>query len=218
MRRLQVRKPDYIFLLGEMIDGPNRRGSGKETVTRNLNEQGACSLSLLRMIPRKSTTKILGLLGSGYHDEQYFNVNQGIVESLGGQFKGATTIVTINGHSMRLHHGSTAAYIYIEMIMGRRRMFAQEQIARGKLPPFEAIICGHSHRSLYIRTSWRDGKKFHVVLCPGWEGQTEFMAMKDPDKMIPEVGAVIATITKDRLDFEELLYPTPLGFSEPVKL
>ena len=145
-------------------------------------------------------------------------MNEQICTELGGKLYGTTGIFTFNGHSFRIYHGSTTAYIYLELVMGRRRTFAQEAIARKKLPEIEGIICGHSHRWLHMRTMWRDGKDFHIVLCPGWEGQTDFMVMKDPDKMIPEIGAVLGRFTRNNVDFQCIRYPTPLGISAPVKV
>lgn len=169
------------------------------------------------MIPRKTRTRVLGLVGSGDCDQQYVEHNQKICAALGGEFFGTTGIFTFSGHRFRIYHGSTTAYIYLELVMGRRRSFAQEAIARKTLPEIEGIICGHSHRWLHMRTMWRDGNDFHVVLCPGWEGQTDFMIMKDPDKMIPEIGAVVGRFTKDTVDFQCIRYPTPLGLAEPVR-
>lgn len=207
-------RPDLIFLLGDIINGSGRRD---HSVTSELNEQSNCAISILRMIPRKERTRVLGLVGYSNYDEQYLRMNQRICEQLKGRFLGTTGIFTIADHSFRIYHGSTTAYIYLELVMGRRRSFAQEAIARKKLPEIEGIICGHSHRWLHTRTMWRDGKDFHVVLCPGWEGQTDFMIMKDPDKMIPEIGAVVGRFTRELVDFECIRYPTPLGISEPVR-
>ena len=170
------------------------------------------------MLPRKTKTQVFALVESGSHDQQYLMLNQNICAALGGKFYGTTGIFTFAGHSFRIYHGSTTAYIYLELVMGRRRTFAQEAIARRKLPEIEGIICGHSHRWLHMRTMWRDSKDFHIVLCPGWEGQTDFMVMKDPDKMIPEIGAVVGRFGHDLVDFQCIRYPTPLGISRPVKV
>ena len=157
------------------------------------------------------------MVESGYHDEQYLRMNQKICAGLGGRLYGTTGIFTFANHAFRIYHGSTTAYIYLELVMGRRRTFAQEAIARKKLPEIEGIICGHSHRWLHMRTMWRDGRDFHIVLCPGWEGQTDFMMMRDPDKMIPEIGAVVGRFGRDLVDFQCIRYPTPLGISRQVK-
>jgi hypothetical protein len=210
-------RPDLIFLLGDIIDGAQGRAHRNQAPNEALNEQYVCALAILRMIPRKEHTSILGLTGSNINDRQYLELNQKICTALGGHFYGMTGIFAFAGHSFRIYHGSTTAYIYLELVMGRRRTFAQEAIARKKLPEIEGIICGHSHRWLHMRTMWRDGKDFHVVLCPGWEGQTDFMLMKDPDKMIPEIGAVIGRFTRECVDFQCLRYPTPLGISSPIR-
>lgn len=212
--RLTNLRPDVVFLLGDIIDSPSRRW--KHSITNDLTEQSDCALSLLRMIPRKKRSSLLGLIGSNNFDQQYLECNQKLCSTLGGKFFGTTGIFNFSGHSFRAYHGSTTAYIYLELVMGRRRTFAQEAIARKKLPEIEGIICGHSHRWLHMRTMWRDGKDFHVVLCPGWEGQTDFMIMRDPDKMIPEIGAVVGRFTRDTVDFHCIRYPTPLGVSKPV--
>jgi UDP-2,3-diacylglucosamine pyrophosphatase LpxH len=213
-QRLNKIRPDLIFLLGDIINGSSRR---VHSITNNLNEQSECARSILLMIPRKKRTRVLGLVGNNNYDEQYLALNQKICSDLGGTFLGTTAIYTFMHHNFRIYHGSTTAYIYLELVMGRRRTFAQEAIARKKLPEIEGIICGHSHRWLHMQTMWHDGKDFHVVLCPGWEGQTDFMIMKDPDKMIPEIGAVLGRFTRGHVDFECIRYPTPLGISTPVR-
>jgi len=209
-------KPDLIFLLGDIIDGIQGRRRSR-TALAELRDQTSCAISILRMLPRGTHTRTIGLLDSRMRDAPYLEANESLYRELGGRLYGTTGIFTIAGHSFRIYHGSTTAYIYLEIVMGRRRTFAQEAIARKKLPEIEGIICGHSHRWLHMRTMWRDGKDFHIVLCPGWEGQTDFQVMKDPDKMIPEIGAVIGRFGPDLVDFRCLRYPTPLGVSEPVK-
>src|SRR3989304_1629533 len=208
--QLKNNKPDLIFLLGDIIDGTNPHGRDGSTVGF-LNELASCALSTLRMIPRKPNTRVFGLVGADCRDQLYLKMNEQICTELGGKLYGTTGIFTFNGHSFRIYHGSTTAYIYLELVMGRRRTFAQEAIARKKLPEIEGIICGHSHRWLHMRTMWRDGKDFHIVLCPGWEGQTDFLAMKDPDKLIPEIGAVLGRFTENTVQFNCIRYPTPLG-------
>jgi hypothetical protein len=213
-KKLDKIKPDVIFLLGDIINGGT--GHRSESVIEDLNKQCGCALALLRMIPRKARTSVLSLIGSTSYGQLYLELNQKICSDLGGHFFGTTGIFVFAGHSFRIYHGSTTAYIYLELVMGRRRTFAQEAIARKKLPEIEGIICGHSHRWLHMRTMWRDGKDFNVVLCPGWEGQTDFMIMKDPDKLIPEIGAVIGRFAKDSVNFQCIRYPTPLGISTPI--
>ncbi len=216
-RRLRDTKPDLIFLLGDIIDRTSTCARDEST-TNSMNERVSCALSILRMVPRKPETKVFWLIGPDYHDRLYLKLSEQICSDLGGKLYGTPGIFTIAGHSFRIYHGSTSAYIYLESAMGRRRTFAQEAIARKKLPKIEGIICGHSHRWLHMRTMWRDGKDFHIVLCPGWEGQTDFTMMKDPDKMIPEIGAVIGHFTRKNVDFECIRYPTPLGVSSPVRV
>ena len=207
--RLTKIRPDLIFLLGDIIDAPvHRRGQAK---ANDLAQRFDCALSLLRMTPRKKRSSTIGLIGSGNFDQEYLECNRRLCQALGGKFYGTTGIFNFSGHNFRAYHGSTTAYIYLELVMGRRRTFAQEAIARKTLPEIEGIICGHSHRWLHMRTMWRDGKDFNVVLCPGWEGQTDFQIMKDPDKLIPEIGAVIGHFSRDEVDFRCLRYPTPLG-------
>jgi len=207
-------RPDVIFLLGDIIDPPSH--SRNRSAVSGLNEQLDCALSLLRMIPRKKCSSLVGLIGSGNFGQEYLECNQRLCQVLGGKFYGTTGIFNFSGHNFRVYHGTTMAYIYLELVMGRRRTFAQEAIARKTLPEIEGIICGHSHRWLHMRTMWRDGKDFNVVLCPGWEGQTDAMMMRDPDKMIPEIGAVVGRFSRQTVDFHCIRYPTPLGVSKPV--
>jgi len=215
--RLQPIRPDLIFLLGDIINDSSSRGRRARSLSADSERQTSCALSILSRIPRKPQARVFGLIGSGSHGPQYLKAYERICGDLGGKLYGTTGIFILAGHSFRIYHGSTTAYIYLEIVMGRRRTFAQEAIARKSLPEIEGIICGYSHRWLHMRTMWRDGKDFHIVLCPGWEGQTDFMVLKDPDKMIPEIGVVIGRFGADAVDFQCIRYPTPLGLSDPVK-
>ena len=217
-RRLDRVRPDLIFLLGHIINGSNPHDHGDRSFTSNLDDQSSCALSILRMIPKKAHTRIIGLVDSGYRDREYLKAHEQLCDKLGGLCQGTTGIFKFGDHDFRMYHGSTTAYVYLETVMGRRRTFAQEAVAGKKLPEIDGIICGRSHRWLHMRTMWRAGKDFHVVLCPGWEGQTDFMAMKDPDKMIPEIGAVLGRFKQGFVDFQCVRYPTPWGISTSVKI
>ena len=211
--RMRTIRPNLIFLLGDIFDSQafkRLRSSGDHS-----DEYLDRAVSLLSMIPRSTHSSLIGLIGSGRFEREYLESYQRLCQILGGKFYGTTGIFNFSGHNFRVYHGSTTAYVYLELVMGRRRSFAQEAIARKTLPEIEGIICGHSHRWLHMRTMWRDEKDFHVVLCPGWEGQTDAMLMKDPDKTIPEIGSVVGRFSRDAVDFSCIRYPTPLGVSEP---
>jgi len=215
--KLGENPPDTIILIGNILDEtaihPRRVGRTELSLVDLCDS----AVSILSMIPKAKGCKIYGLLGSGKRSQEYVAANQLIYEKLGGRFCGPTAIFSFNRHGFRVYHGATTALVYVELAMGRRRAFAQEAIAQKKLPEIEGIICGRSHRWLHMKTMWRDGKDFHVVMVPGWQGQTDFMLFKDPDKMIPEIGAVLGYFWRDHVDFRCIRYPTPLGLSGLVK-
>lgn len=215
--RLNHSKPDVIFLIGDIVEGLGHGRSSRRTqsLTEDLNDQLSCALSTLRMIPKRSSTQVLGLADIS-RSGQHWGVYGKVLEGLGGELHGTTGVFTFADHNFRIYHGSTTAYMYLETVVGRRRTFAQEAVAGRKIPEIDGVICGHSHRWLHMRTMWRNGKDFHVVLCPGWEGQTDFMSLKEPDKFIPEIGAVLGHFDRTSIDFECMRYPTPLGISRTV--
>lgn len=217
--RLSHIKPDVIFLIGDIIEGLGRSSLRRRTqsLSEDLNDQLSCALSILRMVPKKTSTQVLGLVDTSCGG-QHLRLYKKLFEELGGDLHGTTGVFTFAGHNFRVYHGSTTAYIYLETVVGRRRTFAQEAVAGRKIPEIDGIICGHSHRWLHMRTMWRDGKDFHVVLCPGWEGQTDFMALREPDKLIPEIGAVVGHFERASVDFDCIRYPTPLGIGKTVRI
>jgi len=217
--RLHHIKPDAIFLIGDIVEGLGRGRSRIRTqpLTDDLNDQLSCALSILRMVPKKSSTQVLALTDPSYGGGNHRPYGK-LLELLGGELHGTTGVFTFAGHNFRIYHGSTTAYMYLETVVGRRRTFAQEAVAGRKIPEIDGIICGHSHRWLHMRTMWRNGKDFHVVLCPGWEGQTDFMALREPDKLIPEIGAVLGYFETASVDFDCIRYPTPLGFGKTVRV
>jgi hypothetical protein len=217
---LQDRPPNIVVSLADLIDGAASKRWGGELVTDKAEIQIDSCLMLLRMLPVAKGCEFYGVASSPYHDIRFFSAMQHVTKGwpkVKGIYLGRTGIVDILGHKMRLYHGSSAAYVYREMLRARSRMFAAESMQRGLTPEFEAVVNGHWHNWMHIETSWKHGKTFHLVQIPCWQAQTDYMAWRDPDKLVPDIGIVTATVTKDELTFDKRLYPTPFGISTPVK-
>lgn len=226
---LKPHPPDIIISLADLIDGAAVKRWGGELVTDKAEIQIESALMLLRMIPVKiGITEFLGVSSSPYHDIKFFSAMNDIAKgwtvkrngqreiAVKGKYLGRAGIIDVLGHKIQLYHGSSQAYVYREMLKARARLFATESMHIGKIPDFEAIVNGHQHFWLHMKTAWHDGIDFQMVACPSFQAQTDFMAWRDPNKLTPDIGVAYARVTRERIEFDRRLYPTPVGILKPI--
>jgi len=214
---LRAWKPTLLLLNGDLIDGPNYRSGGRYLTTTSMTEQAECALALLRMIPLKSV-EIYGLAGGDYSSSEFIDSHQMIVESLGGSFCDDHLFLDAKGHTIHLSHGSSTAFVYYEQVLAREGMFADQTSVAGKTPDVEVVLRAHWHKWIHIQRAWKGETDRHIIVGPGFQGQDEYMSKRSPLRLVPDVGVVLLSVSRDRVLVDRILYPTPLVRESTVTL
>jgi len=210
-------KPTLLLLNGDLIAGPNYRSAGRFLTTTSIAEQAQCALTLLRMIPMKGDM-IYGLSGSDYLSNEFIESHQMIVESLGGRFCDEQLFLDAKGHTIHMSHGSSTAFVDNERVLAREGMFADQTSIAGKIPDVQIVLRAHWHRWIHIQRSWKSDADRHIIVGPGFQGQDEQMSNRSPLRLVPDVGAVLLSISREKVIVDRVLYPTPIVRERLVKL
>lgn len=221
---LKADPPDYAVFLGDLIDGIQRRGTGGILVTNDLDDQSNCAVELAKMIPLKRK-EYFGLSGTDYHEAQYNQNHYLITRALNGNddyyWLDTMGYLLEKGFTINIAHGSSASFIYPEQVMAREKMFMLNAAELKKIDrPCDAVFRGHLHIYKLIEDSGFRLKEYQglkspavtslkTVICPSYQGQTDYMRKKSPFKLIPDIGYLVATVddygvhVRDRI-FEHL--------------
>ncbi len=198
---------DTVFLMGDLVDGPNRKGFGRLLMTQDLNEQIEMAVELLK--PLCVGRKVYGIEGSGYHVlPGGVSADQMVVQLLGGHWKGPLCVGRFAPSKLvwNIQHGQSGAMIYRETVLAREQIFMNAAAGLGKIEFTHVMVRGHWHWFYFDATNgqWK-------IQVPAWACFVpNRVYLKSYGKMQPDIGGVIVQITdEDRLVMREFLYPLP---------
>jgi UDP-2,3-diacylglucosamine pyrophosphatase LpxH len=200
---------DSIVVLGDLLDGQNHRENAANLITANMDEQKEAAVEVLSRIV-KGKRKLFVIGGSGYHKGMGNNNNpeKDVCGALNGSWLGAIKNVRFlpSQKLFNLSHGESAAYIYVEMLMGREMLFMKAAEALGKIPKISVIARGHLHRFAHIHAHG-----VHFLQLPGWKAfEPSKIFLKSYPKMQPDVGGCVLQIDdEDRIKVWPYIYPNP---------
>jgi hypothetical protein len=179
-------KLDLLVLLGDAIDGQQRKTRGDRLITTNFYEQAKIFGACLR-VQKDQPTKIIRVCGTIYH-EGTDNPLAPIDRDFGILYQGVSArIEAAPGIVMNFaHHPESRSAEYDGMVMEKEaRNMALGEYHYGA-PPTAYLIRGHKHK--YRRAVFH--KKW-VVICPCFQGQTKYAQLNGLLKWVPEFGVVL---------------------------
>jgi hypothetical protein len=216
-------RPNILLLGGDLVDGSNRHGYGYETIPTNIDDQADCLIPRLEKLLKACARgcSVYGVRGSGYHSEQYNDVEKYIVESLGGKYCGVAARLRIAGHRILLTHKISNAQFYLEQAAGRTVWLLKLAESDEKLNhDIEVVFTAHLHTYLHLVREWRSNVDKHIVFAPGWQAQTPFIVTKVSSGAVrlPTIGAVYAVFQEDLPPWIHCVqYPTPVEDEEEIE-
>lgn len=194
---------DTLFLMGDLIDGLNRKSFGKERMVSDLNEQVGCVLKLLR--PLSKGKEVFGICGSGYHSSLDYEVDRRICHELHGQYGGPIANVRLRGTNkiVNISHGSGFPAQYIGSKMSKEILLSIMSAKLEKTPEIDILIRGHFHEYAYLEMLNK-----HFILNPAWEG-TRLNLHSSPNylRFQPTIGCVKLEIDNDIVNVIPFIYP-----------
>ena len=200
---LKDEKPDYTILAGDIIDGVQPANYGRTTMTTDLDDQAACAVKLLQMVPLKRKEYFV-VVGTDYHEAKYNDVHYQICMNLNNDDRyfwlDTMGYIQEEDYVINVAHGSSASFIYPETVQAREWQFMLSAAELHKIDrACDLIIRGHLHIYSLIERSGFRLKKFpkltapavtsiKTMINPAFQGQTDYMRRKSPFKLIPDIG------------------------------
>jgi len=177
-----VGKVDACIVLGDSVEGPNRKSKGIGLWTSDISEQVRVAANLLDMV---KTKKYIGVQGSFYHVEDNLSSDKAVINSLKGDFNDECVVVSGKtrihcSHAVGVSSSSTA---YRPTPIAREMMLAT--INKEEYGKYDLILRGHAHYYVEVRFGSSKG-----VICPCWKGRDEFVARKTL-AFLPHLGYVL---------------------------
>ena len=198
---------DTVFLMGDLIDGPNPKGYGRNLVVGNLNDQIEMAVTLLKELCKDRD--VYGIEGSSYHVlPGGVSADQMVVQLLGGKWKGMASVCCFAPSPLTffITHGTTQATVYRTTAMDKENLFINASVGIGKLSPIQVIVKAHRHFYLYME---QNGQYMLQVPCwITWVPNRIFLKLYG--RMQPDIGACIVEVTEDgKLYHHAFLYDLP---------
>jgi len=198
---------DTIFLMGDLVEGPNPRGFGRNLVMVDLNDQINMAVELLR--PLCEGRKVYGVEGSGYHVlPGGVSADQTVVQLLGGEWKGSVSVCQFAPSKLvfLILHGTGGGIVYRATSLDRENLFVNAAIGIGKIPPIHVIVKAHRHFYLYMEQN--NQYMLHIPCWCTWVPNKVYLRLYG--RMQPDVGGCILQITDDdRIVHHVFLYDPP---------
>lgn len=173
------RRPDVCILLGDLIDGPNKRSIGFELWTSSLHQQIDTATDLLKMVKAR---KHFGVQGSYYHVSENTSSDLVVVNNLpNGEFG---TDLTVEIEGKRIHCAHDIGWSQSPVSKSTRPLseLVSARLFDDRYGTFDLMLRGHRHE--YLDLSTRLGR---VVIAPCWKCRDSFAARKGIG-LCPDLG------------------------------
>lgn len=140
-----LNKIDICFVLGDCIDGADRKGAGVGQITTDLEEQTEMAIDALRFVKAK---KYVFVYGSGYHvtGQDGTDYEKRIARTLGGPI-GNHEFVDVNGVTFNLKHvcGRTSIPHGKGTLLHKQKLWEQMWADYKDFPKSDILLRGHVH-------------------------------------------------------------------------
>ena len=198
-------KPDVLLVVGDCVEGGNRKQSGIGTWTTDLLEQADHAVELLRMW---HADRIFMIRGSGYHVEANnsgLQIEEYIARQLGAEEypnqehlkparrdrSGWSWYLRLAGVNMHISHKISVSKVFhyqstptarqllnARLNNGLRRVLSKDEDSK-----LRVVIRAHAH---YYNTVGYSGSDGYVLPC--WKALDEWMLAGGPIEISPDIG------------------------------
>lgn len=191
----RIGRVDACIVMGDSVDGSDRRGAAKEMWTPDITQQVATAADLLGMI---RTSKYMGVQGSYYHVGDNISSDESVLKELNGTYANELSVVV---DSFRIHASHDVGVSYSGSAY-RTTPIAQQMMLstlNSEYKNFNLILRAHTH--YYVLVSFANSQG---VICPCWKGRDAFAARRTLAYM-PHLGYLILNID-DRIEVEPHIF------------
>jgi predicted phosphodiesterase len=195
-------KIDACFVLGDCVDGVDRKSDGFSAWTTDRRAQITTAADLLSMVeftpPPKGKRKdkgearpFIGVEGSRYHVDSNTSADLAVMDAIGGAF-GTDFAVMVEGTRIHLCHAIGHTTSPVSKATAPAKEAAHAELSRPTYGKFDLLLRGHRH-DYY---EWTNGET-HIAGCPSWKSRDHFAATHGLGMAAKHIGALLLTVDKD---------------------
>jgi hypothetical protein len=176
---------DLLILMGDLIDGKQRKSSGCGIFTSNLNEQVNGAIETLRPLTAKAK-KIIRVHGTPYHEE-FDDCLSSLDKSLGVSRAEQIMNVNVGGHILNVaHHPIGGSTLYMGTAVDKETIWSNVAFAEKTVPHARWIVRAHKHCWIHQETRHKD-----VCILPCFELPTPHAVKVNYWKFQPVIGGAL---------------------------
>jgi predicted MPP superfamily phosphohydrolase len=216
-QRVKIFKPDYVLIVGDVVEGTQRKQGGVGLTLRPMQDQKAAAVQALKLLKKASYgVPFLFVQGTEYHVGTNGEAEEDIAgmldakpyDSLGpGRLVREFIKMDMDGVIIQASHGISGSTVY-------RASPVDRELQRAKLNADQKLdLQIHAHVHNYILVDKPDSTG---LTLPCWQLQTTYARKKSNYSLIPDIGGVFITVDPEAksqglpcVDVQKQLYKLP---------
>ena len=209
----QIGKIDVLILNGDLIEGRQSKQLGTEAFTTDLTVQQEGAIKLLKPFAEMSEHTYL-IRGTEYHDQVSGEALEAVGRELGaeknvkGRYGRNSLDLVVDGVTFNVAHriGVTSG-MYRATLIDKAMLFAAFAKIMKERTGADVVIRSHAHFFAHVELVHH-----HGFITPCWQLQTPYMIRIEPNRMLPDIGAVIIRVDGDmenKVFSDKVYYPLP---------
>lgn len=197
---------DLLVLMGDLIDGKQRKSDGVGVFTADLGEQVDGAIEGLRPLLLKSK-RICRVWGTPYHEE-FHNALAAFDREFDIKTVDQVLDIDIDGQILNVaHHPSSGAVLYQGTAVDKEALWSSIAAYEKSVPDARWIIRAHKHNYIMQETRFRT-----VAITPCWQLPTAHAKKQNYFRFQPSIGGLL--MLKDEMHtngyaFRPVLYDLP---------
>lgn len=179
------KKIDLLILMGDLIDGPQRKSEGTGVTSTSLGDQTDIAIEVLRPLMRRCA-RAIRVDGTPYH-EGFHRALAALDKEFGIQNAQQVFDLEINGKRFNIaHHPAGGGAIYMGTTVDREGLWSMIAAHEGHVPDSQWIVRAHRHCSFYQQTHMRT-----MLQTPCFELATPHAVKTNYFRFQPSLGGVL---------------------------
>lgn len=176
---------DLLILMGDLVDGKQRKSSGTGLFTTKMSEQVEGAIEVFKPLIKKCK-KVIRVTGTPYHEEF-----DGCLKDFDKEFniKTAEQVLdlNLNGNILNVaHHPASGSTLYYGTAVDKESLWSTVSCAEKNTPQARWIVRAHKHNWIFQETRFKT-----VCITPCFELPTPHAIKQNYWRFQPTLGGVL---------------------------
>ena len=198
---------DILVLMGDLVDGKQRKSSSCGIFTANMDEQVEGAIDVLRPLCNKAK-KIIRVTGTPYHEE-FDNCLKALDKEFGIKKSAQVINLDLNGNILNVaHHPASGSTLYYGTAVDKESLWSTVATAERNVPNARWIVRAHKHNWIFQETRFKT-----TCITPCFELPTPHAIKTNYWRFQPSIGGLLMQADKTHdsgYRFTASLYDVPM--------